>query len=122
DFDIVLSSTDGVTWVQRQARTSGDLDGVAYGNGRFVATDLYGDVLTSIDGIIWDRVPKVSQSLYGVTYAGGQFWITEGSGNGILLNSSDGVKWTRHQVGVPESFRVASGNGQLVAVGAGGTI
>src|SRR5439155_12549603 len=56
----ILTSADGVKWVDRQSGTSAWLWDVAYGNGQFVAVgdpDLRA-ILTSADGVKW----VVSQS------------------------------------------------------------
>jgi hypothetical protein len=60
----ILTSTDGVTWVQSQS-VSPRLSGVAYGNGQFMAwqeANNYPLILTSPDGLNWvqrvqNRVP-----------------------------------------------------------------
>ena len=43
----ILTSPDGVTWTQRTSGTSRDLNGVAYGNGLFVAVGDFGIIFTS---------------------------------------------------------------------------
>jgi len=43
----ILTSPDGVTWTPRTSGTSNDLNGVAYGNGTFVAVGEDGIILTS---------------------------------------------------------------------------
>jgi hypothetical protein len=47
DAGTLLTSSDGVTWTARALRTSNFLDGVAYGNGLFVAVGEEGAILTS---------------------------------------------------------------------------
>src|SRR5438046_1101683 len=54
----VVTSTDGVNWLQRQLETHGHLFGITYGNNQFVAVggDLLhgpGTILTSSDGTNW---------------------------------------------------------------------
>ena len=57
----IVTSTDGVSWVQRESGTQNYLKGVAYGNGQFVAVgdgydpatgeNMNSAILTSVDGV-----------------------------------------------------------------------
>jgi hypothetical protein len=42
-----------VSWTQQTSGTRDDLNGVAYGNGLFVAVGDFGTILTSPDGVNW---------------------------------------------------------------------
>jgi len=46
-YDIILTSTDGVTWTKQTSGTSKELRGVTFGNNTFVAVGLNGTILTS---------------------------------------------------------------------------
>ena len=62
----------GTTWILRNPGF-GAFDGVAYGNGRFVAVGI-GDIFTSPDGVNWTaRTSVTSNYLNGVTYGNGRF-------------------------------------------------
>ena len=76
----------GTTWTQRTSGTGNELEGVAYGNGRFVAVGNGGTILTSPDGVNWTRRTSGTRSwLGGVTYGNGTF-VAVGE-EGIILTS-----------------------------------
>jgi hypothetical protein len=120
---IILTSADRVNWTQQRSGLQGLSQGVAYGNGVFVAV---GDgISVSVDGVNW--VPKnfdTPDHLRSVTYGNGQF-VAVGIGpsatatdwGGLILTSPDGVNWVRRQAGTRTLYGVAYGNGQFVAVG-----
>ncbi|MCL2094110.1 MAG: hypothetical protein FWH12_07945 [Treponema sp.] len=116
-------STDGTSWtvIERGTGTGpnpptpGDsqfgtnqINGIAYGNGRFVAVGASGRMAYSSDGINWTgiaggtgtgaspTVPGASgfgeNSIYGVAYGGGRF--VAGGQNGRMAYSTDGINWT----------------------------
>jgi hypothetical protein len=63
-----------VSWTQRTSGTSNWLNGVAYGNGLFVAVGDGGTILTSPDGVSWtQRTSGTSNQLNGVAYGNGLF-------------------------------------------------
>jgi len=78
-----LTSADGVNWVQRLSSGIGSLDGIAYGNGQFVAVG--GTILSSADGVNWVQ----HESAYGtaIAYGNGHF-VAVGPGGTILQSSS----------------------------------
>lgn len=68
----VNTSPDGVTWTARTA-PSGAYNGIAYGNGVFVASNTnvggLGDFMTSPDGVTWTAVvPPAYSSWRGLTF------------------------------------------------------
>src|SRR3989442_6022940 len=74
----ILTSTDGVSWVQRQSGTQNYLKGVAYGNGQYVAvgdSDVFltpGTILTSVDGVNWAQHQSgTTHGLSGIAYGNG---------------------------------------------------
>lgn len=97
------------------------INGLAYGNNRFVAVGDYGTILISDDGATWEPVSvsniKTSSGvaivptdvksgaywlhLKGITYGSGKFVAVgdaEGTGTAALstvLTSADGLNWTR---------------------------
>lgn len=113
----IATSTDGATWTVRRMGTSGmNLNGVAYGNGLFVAvgggtpTKISGGlVMTSPNGIDWtinQTVADTTNAQYqDVLYGNNTFLIT-GSSSGFLA-STDGLTWT----GRPAPGGVFTGNG-----------
>lgn len=127
---ITLTNTGGVTWTE----TYGDFDGMAiystaYGAGvRVAAVGGNGKVLYSTDDITWTLVDAGfgASSIYGVTFAGGQF-IANGS-SGKLATSPDGIVWTQRAsattaLGGQHSYGKAAYNGSTyVVIGAAGYI
>jgi hypothetical protein len=90
---IILTSTNGVDWVQRNPGTTNVLSAVAYGSGQFVAVGTFGTLLTSTDGIKWTvRQSGTQNDLRGVSYGKGHF-VTVGD-NGTILESGSIVTLT----------------------------
>jgi hypothetical protein len=137
----IVTSADGVSWVQRQCGTPTPLKAIAYGNGQFIAVnDSDTTLLTSVDGMNWGqrRLPiqtGIAAGLYGIGYGNGRFvavgrveeyTMTKGDvlSSPIILTSADGVNWPL-QVLRAQPYTglnaVTYGNGQFVAVGAGYT-
>jgi len=130
-YDIaIVTSADGVNWVQRQLALSSEnrwLNAIAYGNGQFVAVGdwvvsgvvVESPIVTSADGVNWtQRQSGTSEWLWDVAYGNGQF-VAVGDG-GTILTSGDGVSWVQRQAGTLNDLRfrgVTYGKGQFVAVG-----
>jgi len=124
----ILTSVDGVTWTSRTTGT-GCLNGVTYGNGKFVAVDYAGTMLTSTDGMSWtSQTTGTNQWLGGVTYGNGKFIAvgsaySEGEPTVHVLTSTDGMAWTAQTTGITGVlYGVTYGNGIFVAVGYPGII
>lgn len=119
-------SSDGVTWAMSQPYgvAGGDLKGVSYGNGTFVA--IYADVdktfaLRTKDGLgaLQQTVPfRGTAGAYRVRFARGMFFVT---GIGGLLTSTDGVVWDLQPIvgsfGLTNTPAVAYGAGTVVVAG-----
>jgi hypothetical protein len=90
---------------------------VAYGAGTYVATAVFGTILTSPDAKTWtERESGTYNDLDDVIWTGSQF-IASGM-NGTIASSPDGVRWTLVDTGLEdELFGIAYGNGTYVAVG-----
>jgi hypothetical protein len=128
--DTILSSADGVTWVQRQSGTL-NLSGVAFGNGQFVAvgggynwaTKQYESAsLTSSDGVTWVQRQSGTQALRldGIAYGNGQF-VAVGA-EAAIFTSNDGVRWIPRTPRLSPPFwdtgtSITYGNGYFVAAG-----
>jgi hypothetical protein len=138
DNGVASTSPDGVTWTQR---TTPDptayyfLWSVTYGNGLFVASGISDSIMTSPDGINWTvrnpatpLVPLANQTsnLTDITYANGLFvavgeaYPAPGQTIAHIITSPDGVTWTTHDPGLPQTIQgynwitVAYGNGKFV--------
>ncbi len=114
---IVATSSNGITWIERASGATKRLNGVTYGNGKFVAVGNAGTVLTSPDGTSWtSRVSGTSNDLKSVGYGNGLF-VAVGSSD-TILTSQDGVAWTKRSSGTTSSFNVVTyANGIFVAGG-----
>ncbi len=93
-------SENGLDWHDVVHFTDTTFQGVAFGNGRFVAVGLVGGngwVATSTDGLTWTpqaTIPTMyATGLSAITFARGVF-IT--STCCTTLQSADGVSWTSH--------------------------
>ncbi len=129
------------TWTWRNPLPTGnDLNGIAYGNGEFVAVGgrsqahcngcWEGTIVTSADGVNW--VPRQAVKdfhFYQIAYGNGQFVAVGGRyrdtpgfttylKDGTILTSTNGVNWVLRPSGATNGLRgSAYGNGQFVAVG-----
>jgi hypothetical protein len=66
--------------------------GIAFGNGYFVATCAYGDLLRSTDGLTWASNSTGSDIRFGaIAFGSGVFIAT---GNKTLYRSTDGFSWS----------------------------
>src|SRR5687767_8941264 len=81
-------------WQARDSGTSNRLNGVAYGNGLYVAVGENGAVVTSSDGTNWVHrsLGTAMPELLCVTHGGGRF--VAGGREGVLRSSTDGTNWT----------------------------
>jgi hypothetical protein len=117
----IYSSIDGLSWVQRAQAPFANFNGVAYGNGRFVAV---GDgqlisggttttnVYVSLDGTNWtSRNFGFSDFLGSVAFNGSVFVAT--GWNGDVYRSTLGTSWTATGVG-PSISRVSVCNGLFI--------
>jgi hypothetical protein len=123
---VIVSSSDGVNWVQRSAgTTNSSLGRVAFGNGRFVAigetfqggTFVATLVVTSADGVNWvsTEFPNLKY-LSSIAFGSGLF-VAVGP---TIMSSTDGLNWSSRVPWDPRS--VGFINGRFIAVGRYGTI
>lgn len=127
---VVWYSSNASNWAQGSitglSHTT-TLNGVAFGNGIFVAvgdkigtasTDP-GFIITSVDGITW--VERSSQyittnNLHDVTYSDGYFYAV--GENDTILRTTNGVNWTDiSQIEVDDPYYVVKGNDFLYGYG-----
>jgi len=94
-----------------------DWEGVAYGNGVFVAVSSTGSgnrVMTSTDGITWTPRASASDSNWqAVTYGNGLFVAV---GTNAVMTSADGITWTSRTAVNGSWDSVAGCGGMFVAV------
>jgi len=91
------SPDDGATWSPAAISGVSLLSGVAYGNGRFVATDAASDnVAVSTDGALWTTAAvglPSPETVERIGFGGGTFLLTTTSGD--AYTSPDGASWRR---------------------------
>ena len=87
-----------LSWKIGTLGTTAVCEGVAYGNGMFVAisrADTIG-AFVSTDGITWMHVAfPVTFDARAVAFGAGKFVITGWSSNNVILYSDDGVHWSQ---------------------------
>jgi hypothetical protein len=94
------TSTNGLQW--RTVWHHGNLDftSVAYGDGRYVATDsALGAIGLSTNGVNWSRLFPVRNTVTdwgAVVYGEGEFVTLDGSNSGDYATSVYGYVWTLH--------------------------
>lgn len=118
----------GIDWTLGSGLADNDWNGVAFGNGRFVAIANAGPnrVMTSVDGQSW--------SATGVTGVTSHTWTGVSYGNGVfvaisfdqaVMTSVDGLSWTAATpTGMPSGVgweALTFGGGKFVAVGQQGS-
>ena len=124
---VMLTSADAVAWnatpipsvsSPSPTQSPSSIQGMAFGNGRFVVSTLGRDLFTSPDGVNFARVPlAMPGAVVSVEYANGQFL---GVGQaGVVATSSDGQAFSLCHRGTQTSCwaDVAAGAGRFVAVG-----
>ncbi|MBL9139805.1 MAG: hypothetical protein JNK85_28300 [Verrucomicrobiales bacterium] len=130
----LATSPDGLHWTTLDLSAFPDLNlnGIAYGDGRWVAVGDRGLILTSTDGENWNVSESGAvEDLQDIVYGHGQF-VAVGflSGTSTVLDSPDGVEWTTRLSridGSPTSpdrldlDQVARGDTGFVAMGSGST-
>jgi len=98
DSGVIITSDNGVDWVQRYSSTNTSLKGVTYGKGLFVAVGSNGAILTSSNAIDWTRELSPAQlgDFNDLAYGNGVFVGATDKAygwNGII--SRDGHHWVQ---------------------------
>ncbi|MDG0810629.1 choice-of-anchor Q domain-containing protein [Cohnella rhizosphaerae] len=89
------SSEDGVSWATYDlpAGASGQVVGLEYGNGVFVAVTDADQVLTSPDGISWSHETEISDAFaLNLAFVNGMFFAFDEGG--VWTSDSNGASWT----------------------------
>jgi len=117
-------SGDPVNWTAVVNSTLGTgstnrINGIAYGNNKFVAGDDDGKIAYSSDGINWTAVTNstFSSSISGIAWGNNKF-VAVGYG-GKMAYSSDGINWTAVTTSTFDNniYGIVWGNNKFVAVG-----
>lgn len=122
-----------VTWTTRASPSGYVLNGLAYGNAKFVAVGMGKSVMSSTDGISWSTVTAPSNDYFSgnaVVSDGSSFVMVGDTLNSatkapLIATSSDGSSWTVRNWthGFETSLSdVALGGGRITVVGLNGTL
>jgi hypothetical protein len=113
---------DAAAWRAVDSKAFDNLQGAAYGSGKFVVVGLFGETVTSSDGADWTRLNHgITTSCYAITFGTGGF-VAVGEG-GNVLSSQDGSTWRQRNAGVTVILRgVIFAQNRYWAVGDSGTI
>jgi len=119
---LIITSQDGVDWVQQISVTELRLFSVAFGNGRFVAVGENGIIITSTNGLSWSIIKQGGNQINRIKYLNNKF-LAVGL-NGIILLSSNGIDWISSYPPVTcySLSGIAFGNGKYVVAGYEGLI
>jgi hypothetical protein len=127
---VMYSTDDGTSWTTALSNSDPKLDtsnGIAYGNGRFVAVSsgISNFFTYSDDGITWatTSTPTIGVSWQSISYLNGRFLATNWEYSDGLYYSTDGITWSNSGVswdysptGCLSATDIAYGNGRYVAV------
>jgi Viral BACON domain len=112
----VSYSKDGGTTFTGTIIPGGSVNGIAYGNGMFVAAGGNGKVYTSTDAVTWTSRSVGSYHLFPTLFANGTFVVA--GKNGYIYSSSDGINWTNRKVVANAYFLGGSWTGtRFIVVG-----
>jgi sugar lactone lactonase YvrE len=118
---LLATSSDGARWVTQLPITRERLNGIAFGNGLFVAVGEDGAVFTSTDAQTWEAqelAGEAAPNLSGIAFDHGLFVAASSDANGSIWTSPDGRNWTNRWVDYGASFlAVSAAGGRFVAVG-----
>lgn len=116
----VMVSSDGVSWTTTRD-TPTNLETIAFGNGRFVATGDFIGSATSLDGVTWTTSATPLVSNQRPSFAGGLFFLAGYQGT---YTSADGQSWSFASLATNYSgfSSVAALGGRYVGVTANGEI
>lgn len=101
--------------------TKENLNGITYGNGKYVAVGENGAAVSSSDLVLWSLATTgTTNHLESVVYDGTKFVVV--GNTGTVLTSTDGLTWYSQTSGNTNWLKgIVYGNGRLVAVGKYGT-
>jgi len=132
----IANSTDGINWTTISPSLFGNnsIECIAYGGGKFVASNDSNATAYSLDGISW--TPIIQNNLEGngywinnlsfssVAYGNGKWIGLKSTSSSTMGYSSDGINWTPafNPPDMTYTQSAAYGNGKFVVVGYNGQI
>jgi len=133
---IINSTTNGASWAAATVNPSAGnaLNGITFGNSKYVAVGAGGTLQTSTDGNTWlAGTSNTASTLNGVAYAastttdggityGGPATFVAIGNSGTLVTSPDGTTWTAQTALTSSNLNAITYGRQFVAVGDSGII
>jgi photosystem II stability/assembly factor-like uncharacterized protein len=119
DKGTIVTSKDGINWLQQHSGTTGNLKDITYGKGKYVAVGTKGVILNSSDGSEWKEVTIDNEWFKMVTYGNGLFVTINLYGS--MFISRDGEDWKEHKAGKSTRFKMSDmiyADERFIAVGA----
>lgn len=121
---LLITSSDGSSWISERPASARALTGVAFGNGRWVAVNQSGIVNVSFNGESWlpSDVGIGLPGFYQLGFGSGSFVLVGGTPTvslGQVWTSPDGFDWQSHALSTfaNPSENVVYGDHGFVAVG-----
>lgn len=116
----IARSDDTITWTMTSPACS-YLNGVTYGDGKFVVAGRTGAILYSTDnGVNWTDASPGGNDLNSIAHGKGTYVAVGASGQ--VWSSSDGINWTDRTTIASTLYRVVYSGKKFVAVGTAGTV
>lgn len=112
-------------YLQASRFTYGNLNGIDFGEGVFVACGDTGILGYSSAGESWTKTDSgTSEDLNDVCFVtGSTAWVAVGNGGTVIRSSNNGITWSAVVSGVSDDlYAIASNGANLVAVGEGGLV
>lgn len=134
EFIVDPSAPPAAAWTSRASPSSWLLNGLAYGNGVFVAVGYNRTILTSSDGLSWTSRSAPDTDYYdtkAVIWTGSQFVLVgdkvyNSARPAVIATSPDGITWTRRTwtpaIDYDTLIDVGVGGSKLTVVGLNGSL
>lgn len=124
---ITLTSTDGREWVPHRVQPSArNLIQLYSANELLLGFDDYGNVVTSLDGVLWTEGPaSMASYLSGLAFGNSRYVAVgqNGGGAGSIWTSADGGQWSAVTNFLERQlYSVAFGNGMFLATASSGLV
>lgn len=89
----IAFTDDLITFTPTNSKIENDIISVTYGKNRYVAVSNAGDIIYSLDGVVWNKSSIENDTTHYrvATYGKGMFII--GGQNGTIRYSYDGISW-----------------------------
>jgi len=121
--DIIITSTDAISWTKQTLTTNIGLNSIAYSGTSFIIAGRTGTILTSTNGSTWTtQTTGTTMNLTSVFMGNNK--VLALSDTGHVISSTDGINWSA-PIATPISSGLTNGcwNGvQYVVVGGNGSV